>query len=201
MRRTPLALLVVAVVLSLGGCGAEEKKNDAPVAIEDSGTEQPSESATPGPTEEQQPFDTKGSEVLRGEVAATTPEQQAVVDAWFAYWDVRARSYGKAKVDPALGQVAAATAVSDVVGYVAHLQHDKLHTVGDTRFDVSKVQVDGNSALLSSCAVNKSIDVTADGTPAEQPVPFFTADGTLVQRGGQWRVVTAKVEVTQQDCR
>lgn len=199
MPRTPLVLLVVALVLSLGGCGTEEKK-DAPLELGDS-TDQPSQSAAPGPSEEQQPFDAKGSEILRGQVAATTPEQQAVVDAWFDYWEVRARSYGQAEVDPALGQFAAATAVSDVVGYVRHLQHDKLHTVGDTKFDVSKVQVDGNSALLSSCAVNKSIDVTADGTPAEQPVPFFTADGTLVQRAGQWRVVTAKVEVTPQDCR
>ena len=199
MRRTPLALLVVALVLSLGGCGTEEKK-DEPLDLGDS-ADQPSQAATPSATEEQQPFDAKGSEILRGQVAATSPEQQAVVDAWFDYWEVRARSYGQAEVDPALGQFAAATAVSDVVGYVRHLQHDKLHTVGDTKFDVSKVQVDGNSALLSSCAVNKSIDVTADGTPAEQPVPFFTADGTLVQRAGQWRVVTAKVEVTPQDCR
>ena len=187
MRRMPLLLLVIALVLSLGGCGAEEKKV-APLELGDS-TDQPSQSATPSPSEEQQPFDDKGSEVLRGKIEATTPEQQAVVDAWFAYWDVRARSYGRAEVDPALGRFAAATAVSDVVGYVRHLQHDKLHTVGDAKFDVSKVQVDGSSALLSSCAVNKSLDVTADGTPAEQPVPFFTADGALVQRAGHWRVV------------
>jgi len=199
MRRTPLVLLVVALVLGLGGCGKEEQ--GAPLELGGDSADQPSKSATPSATEEQQPFDDKGHEVLRGKVEATTPEQQEVVDAWFAYWDVRAKSYGEAKVDPALGQVAAVTAVSDVVQYVNHLRQKKLRTVGDTKFDVSKVRVDGRSAVLESCATNKSIDVTADGAPAEQPVPFFTADGTLVQRGGQWRVVEAAIEVTTRACR
>ena len=143
MRRTPLVLLVVALVLSLGGCGTEEKK-DAPLELGDS-TDQPSQSAAPSPSEEQQPFDAKGSEVLRGQVAATTPEQEAVVDAWFDYWEVRARSYGQAEVDPALGQFAAATAVSDVVGYVRHLQHDKLPHGG--RHDVRREQGPGGRQL------------------------------------------------------
>ena len=46
---------------------------------------------------------------------ADTPEEQAVADAWFAYWDARVASFFKAKVDPRLGTVAAGEAVADVV--------------------------------------------------------------------------------------
>ena len=53
-------------------------------------------------------------------VDADNPEEQAVTDAWFAYWDARVNSFFKARFDPRLGTVAAAGAVADVVRYVAY---------------------------------------------------------------------------------
>ena len=106
---------------------------------------------------------------------------------------MRASSFGQAKVDPKLGSVAAADAVADVVRYVAYLRAKKLRTVGDTKFGVSDLRVDGRTATLSSCGVNKSIDRRSDGSPAEQFQPYFTIAGTLSKDGGQWRVVETKV--------
>ena len=83
--------------------------------------------------------------------------------------------------------------MSDVVQYVAYLKGKKLHTVGDTRYDVGDIAVKGNGATLSSCAENKSIDRYSDGTPGEQPMPFFAVKGVLVRNGGAWRVVSAQV--------
>ena len=126
-------------------------------------------------------------------VGADSPEAAAVVDAWFAYWDVRANSFGQARTDPKLGSVAAADALEDVVRYVAYLRSKKLRTVGDTTLGVRDLKVDGKSATLASCGRNKSIDRRSDGSPAEQFTPFFTITGTLSQVGGVWRVVETHV--------
>ena len=40
--------------------------------------------------------------------------------------------------------------------------------------------------------MNKSIDRCADGSPAEQPVPFYNFVGALKQAGGEWRVVSGR---------
>ena len=48
---------------------------------------------------------------------------------------------------------------------MTYLQGKKLHTVGDTKFSVSDIVVKGSAATLKSCAVNKSIDRHADGSP------------------------------------
>ncbi len=197
MRRTPLATVTVALLLAATGCGGSEKKDEpiGPVGdAADSPSATPSARASAGASQETEPFDDKGSEIVRGTVrGATSPEAKAVVDAWFGYWDVRAKSFGSAKVDPKLGSVAAADAVADVVQYVAYLRKEKLRTVGDTRFGVSDLEVDGSTATLTSCGVNKSIDRRSDGSPAEQFTPFFTIAGTLKQAGGTWRVVETKV--------
>ena len=52
----------------------------------------------------------------------------------------------------------------------------------------------GSTATLTSCGVNKSIDRRADGSPAEQPVPYYNFVGVLKQAGGEWRVADAEVQ-------
>jgi hypothetical protein len=195
MRRTSLAALVVLLALAVGGCG--EDKKEAPIPLGDdakSSSSEPSPDSSSSPSAKQTPFDDKGNDAVRGKVDADTPEQQAIADAWFAYWDARASSFLKAKVDPRLGTVAAGKAVADVVQYVTYLKGKKLHTVGDTKFSVSDILVKGSTATLTSCGVNKSIDRRADGSPAEQPVAFYNFAGVLKQAGGEWRVVEAEVK-------
>ena len=195
MRRTSFSALIVLLVLAVGGCGEEKKSEPLGGVGDDSETSstEPSPDSSSSPSEEETPFDDKGNDAIRGQVDAETPEQQAIADAWFAYWDARASSFLKAKVDPTLGTVAAGKAVADVVQYVTYLKSKKLHTEGDTKFSVSDIVVKGPVATLKSCGVNKSIDRRADGSPAEQPVPFYNFVGVLKQAGGEWRVVEAEV--------
>ncbi len=193
MRRV-LSLLVLPLVLLLllVGCGEEEKAGKPLGQLGDDA--ESSAKPSPGSTEpsaDERPFDNRGHEIIRGQVEASTPEEQAVADAWFAYWDARADSVGNARVDPDLGKVAAGAAVADVVRYVTYLQGKNLHTVGDSKFSATDIEVDGNTATLTSCGVNKSIDQKGDGSPAEQLEPFYNFTGALTRVGGTWRVVSA----------
>jgi hypothetical protein len=196
VRRTSLPALVVLLVLAAGGCGEDKKEEPIPLGddAKKTSSSEPSPDASSTPSEKQTPFDDKGNDAVRGQVDAGTPEEQAIADAWFAYWEARAKSFLKAKVDPRLGTVAAGRAVADVVQYVTYLKGKKLRTVGDTKFSVSDIAVKGSVATLKSCGVNKSIDRRPDGRPAEQPVPFYNFAGTLKKAGGEWRVVEAEVK-------
>jgi hypothetical protein len=199
MRRTWVSALIVLFVLAVGGCGEDEKE---PIPLGDdakTSSSEPSPDASSSPSADESspdetPFDDKGNEAIRGKVEADTPVEQAIADTWFAYWEARANSFHKVKVDPSLGSVAAGQAVADVVRYVAYLEGEKLRTVGDTRFSVEDIVVKGSTATLTSCGVNKSIDRRADGSPAEQPVPFYNFVGALKQAGGVWRVTVAEVK-------
>jgi hypothetical protein len=194
LRRTSISALVVLLVLAVGGCGEEKKKAPIPLGDDaESSSSEPSPDSSSSPSLKETPFDDEGNDAVRGRVEADTPEKQVIADAWFAYWDARASSFLKAKVDPRLGTVAAGKAVADVVQYVTYLKSKKLHTVGDTKFAVSDIVVKGPTATLTSCGVNKSIDRRADGSPAEQPVPFYNFVGVLKQAGGEWRVVEVEV--------
>ena len=51
------------------------------------------------------------------------------------------------------------------------------------------MDLQGNSAQLQSCMVNKSVDREQDGSPAEEVTPFYQLQGTLTKVGGTWRVV------------
>jgi hypothetical protein len=200
MRRTPLPALFVLLALVAGGCGTDEKKDPPFKPGGDATTSTPTPRGSASASPEPQAFDDEGDDAVRGEVEADGPEDEAVADAWFAYWDVRTDSYFKARVDPRLGTVAAGDAVAEVVRYVTYLQGKKLHTVGDTKFGVTDIEVSKDTATLKSCGVNKSVDRTADGTPAEALTPFYNFDGGLTRVGGRWRVVRAEV-VGNNGCR
>jgi hypothetical protein len=210
MRRTPLpalvGTLVLVLALALSACGGAEKKVD--VAVGDGGADDSTPTAAPStgskagtpaatPTAAATFFDNEGHEVLRGDVEAGNAAEQAVADTWFAYWTARLNSYGEVAVDPSLGSVAAVEALSDVVGYVNLLRSKKLHTVGDSKFGVTNIEVQGTGATLDSCMVNKSVDQREDGSNAEVLTPFYVLKGTLSQVGGKWRVV--KVESVGKD--
>ena len=194
MRRMPLLVLAIALVLALAGCGEDKPSKKLGTLGDDAETSAtPDSGATATPDAGTTRFDDQGHEAIRGNIDATTDDEKAVADAWMSYWQSRADSYAAAKVDTDLGRYATGTAVTDVVKYVAMLKSRKLTTVGDTKYDVSDIAIKGDDATLSSCATNKSIDQYADGTPAEQPVPAFAVKGVLAQQGGAWRVVSATV--------
>ena len=194
MRPMPLLVLAIALVLALAACGEDSSsKKVQPLGDDTESSASPDPGATGSPSPAATPFDDQGNDALRGKIEASTAEENAVVDAWMSYWASRAKSYGQVKVDPDLGRYAAVSAVSDVVQYVAYLKNKKLHTVGDARYDIRDIAIKGKAATLFSCAENKSLDRYADGTPGEQPMPFFSVKGELVKNGGAWRVVSVPV--------
>lgn len=199
MRRLPFAVLATVLVLLLAGCGGKDEGKPLGPVSDETPSASPTK-GTSGAAEDAKAFDDRGHDVLRGTVQAPTPEAQAVAEAWFAYWEVRVRSFGEARADPALGTVAGGSAQTDVVGYVAYLKNKNLHTVGDSKFSVRDVKVRGAEATLNSCVANRSVDVDAQGTPAEQLTPFYTVAGTLEQAGGAWRVVGVRI-VNTNGCR
>ncbi len=193
MRRMPLLVLAIALVLALAGCGEDKPSKKLGTLGDDTETSATPDPSTATPDAGTTRFDDQGHEAIRGHIDATTEDEKAVADAWMSYWQSRADSYAGAKVDTDLGRYATGTAVTDVVKYVAMLRSRKLTTVGDSKYDVSDIAIKGDNATLSSCATNKSLDQYADGTPAEQPVPAFAVKGVLAQEGGAWRVVSATV--------
>lgn len=195
MRRTPLPALLAVLVLALAGCGGEEEKSEPLGSLGGDESSAPAGPSADPDTESEDatPFDDKGHDVIRGTVDAATPDEEGIADAWFGYWDVRVSSFGDVEVDPKIGTVAAGEAQADVVRYVSYLRGKKLHTEGDTKFSVSNVEVRGTDATLTSCGVNKSVDVDEAGSPAEQFTPFYNVEGTLKKAGGAWRVVDVEI--------
>lgn len=195
MRRTSLPALLAMLVLVLAGCGGGEKKAEPLGPLGGDESSAPSQPSADPDTQSEDAtlFDDKGHDVIRGTVEAATPEEEVIAEAWFGYWDVRVSSFGVVEVDPKIGTVAAGEAQADVVRYVSYLRGKKLHTEGDTEFGVSGIDVRGADATLSSCGVNKSVDVDAAGSPAEQFTPFYNIEGTLRKAGGMWRVVDVEI--------
>lgn len=190
-NRTGAVVLLAACVLSACG-GATEPDGPAPTIGGDPASSTPSETPTPteAPTAAGDPTeaDSTGNDVYARDIVAETPDQQAVADAWVAYWAVRSASYGAAEVSPDLGTVATGSAATEVIDYVAMLASKKWRTEGDLIIDVSSVEVDGDSAQLVSCMENGTVDRDAAGEPVEPLVPYYDTTATLVRSDDAWRV-------------
>lgn len=198
MTRASAAALLLCAALGLSGCSAGDEATSPP---DIGSSERPTasvttpfdpssapESPTPGASSTGA-FDDKGHDVLPGKVATRNAEQNAVSEAWLAYWRVRLASYDSVSVDPvALGQVATGSAASEVTGYVETLRRRGHHTVGDMTIGVSRVRVHRDRARLRSCIENRGTDRTEAGKPVEVLTPFYLFAGTLERASGGWRV-------------
>gem|GEM_PF-5722484 len=178
-----------ALLLALSGCGDDEspEPNLDPTPTEETSPTDATSSPTSKPSE---PFDAEGSETHAGRLATDGPDERAVAEAWVAYWEVRGTAYHEAEVDAdALGEVARGEAVEEVVNYVAQLQNDGEHLVGDTRVGVSEVEIQGSSAAVQGCLQGKRR--VAGEAPG--PLQYATVVGTLTKAGGTWLVDTKTV--------
>lgn len=127
--------------------------------------------------------------VVVADVAADDAQEQAVADVAIAYWEAIFAMYAEAKVDrAAFARVAQGRAFDMPVGYVGELQRDGLRQRGGAVMTVLDVTMGRSSAEVRSCFVNQALNFTADGRPAEQPLPFFVVRNVLVPQGGGWRV-------------
>lgn len=190
MTRTLAAALTLAAGLSvLAACSEGEAAPPPTIGDDTSAAENPSPEPSATPSEAAE-FDDVGSDVLPGAIKVQGADQQAVVDAWLAYWTVRTDTFLDAQLDPAaLGEVAQGDAADQVISYAAYLQQKGRTSEGDIRLSVSRVRIKGDRATLRSCGENQSTERRADGKPAEQLRPYYELRGALVrQETGQWLV-------------
>ncbi len=187
-----LATLALAASLALAGCSQDEAVEPPTIGSDEPSDSTPSTEPSPSPSEPSEPeeaFDGEGHLAMRGDIRATGGQEQAVVDAWIAYWQVRMDAFAVPEVDPAaLGEVAQGDAASQVVGYVSYLEENKLRTEGDLRFDISRVSVKGPRAVVQACVTNQSVDVRRNGSPAEPLTPFYEFQGRLSRVSDTWIV-------------
>ena len=201
MKKPLVPTVVLACALSvLAGCSSDA---DTPAREIELGTPQSAE-PSPSPTESVDPAgeaDDEGHEIYPGRVAVKDDEQQAVADAWIAYWQTRFDAFAGPELDPAaLGEVATGKAAEQVISYVSYLQDEKLYTRGDAVVAVGAVRIKGRQATVRSCARNYSVDVRqSDDRPAEALNPFYTFRGVLQRASDAW-VVADVVRLSTAPC-
>ena len=189
MRLAPLriAALTAVVGLSLTSCGGD----DGPDVTISSGRPTPSSTAST-------PADDSADDIitLGSSPGSLEADQQEVLDAYVAYWQVRAAAYRAARIDPdALGRVASGQAASSVAVYVSGQQAEKRHTEGKTTLRVSDVAVDGDSATVSDCLDDRSADVSDDsGKPVERPGGDTGITASMQRVSGSWFAVDVRAD-------
>lgn len=194
-----LAAALAACLCTLAGCSRGEASPPPVIGDDTSASAQPSavepESGPPA-----EAFDDQGHLAMTGDIRVSGEQQRAVVDAWLAYWQVRLDAFAAPELDPtALGEVAQGDAVSQVVSYVDYLQRNDLRTEGDLRFDIGGVRVRGGQARLQTCVTNQSVDIRANGRPAEPLTPFYEFEGHLTRVSEGW-AVTRVIDIGSGPC-
>ena len=201
MKWTPVVTLVLAASLAvLSGCSEEEPAPSPTIGDDATGSPDPTPSPSPSAAPEEA-FDEQGHEALLGRTKVAGPEQEAIADAWRAYWQVRLDAYAGPSLDPtALGEVAQGEAAEQVISYVGYLERENLRTEGDVRLSVARVRVRGDQATIESCGENRSVDVRPNGRPAEIMQPFYLVRGTFQRVETDRWVVTNVVRLNTNPC-
>ena len=136
------------------------------------------------------------NDIVAGRTAGSTAAEKQVTAAWLEYWQVRAAAFFAARVDSAaLRRVSRGQAAEQVVSTVALLERRKERTAGGSTLETTEVEVEGSSASVDGCLVDRSVGVNAaSGQPIELPAGPVRARGTLERSGPTWRVVSVTVE-------
>lgn len=209
-RRLVVAAVSAVLLVSVASCGGKEDAGGLgtldPTASQSSGT-------TPGPTGSTP----SGSATTPGGSASTLPDtiavhrrkivtkttaEKAVADAFVKYITVRLTAYNKVTVDlNELAKTATGKAMNDVRTDVAGLKSRKQHSVGEVWIDISPVVVTGQTAQLTSCMDNTTVDVDAKGKPSSAPQPFYNITSTLQLAGGKSWIVSEITFAGQKACK
>ena len=122
--------------------------------------------------------------------ATLSPDQQAVVAAYDAYWVFRAQSLGTNTVDLSMaGTVATAQGIGQITAYVSQQKAKGLHAAGVVTTNVLGVSIAAEVATLDDCALNDSYDVKTDtGAPASKPTGLKPVKVSLTKGGSGWLV-------------
>jgi hypothetical protein len=196
-RRLPAAAAALLLLVSIAACGKDKPSGLptlAPGGSDSSGTPTattgtPSGPVTIDPSATTLP-DTIG--IHRRKIATKNPTEAAVAEAFVRYITVRLTAYNKVEVDQdALAKSSTGTALNEVKADVAGLRSRKQHSVGEVWVDIAKVAVVGNTATVTSCMDNTTVDVDSTGKPSGVPKPFYNIKSTVQFVGGKvWLVST-----------
>ncbi len=213
MPRRLMACAVSAVLLvTVASCGGKDDDGGGLPTLDPNASQSPG-ATTPGPAG----TTPSGSATTPGGSASTLPEtiavhsrkivtktpvEKAVADAFVQYITVRLTAYNKVKVDlNALAKTSVGKAMSEVRTDVSKLKNRGHHTVGEVWIDISPVVISGQTATVTSCMANTTVDVDAKGKPTGVPQPFYNITSTLQQAGGKVWVVSAITFGGQKPCK
>ena len=161
-RRSTVPAALAVSLIALTGCNNGTTTAE-PAATSSSSSplvsSSPTRSGSAGPTETPTALASVGSaefpndrlaaasmhKAVLGENAAGPAEEQAVVDAWMAYWQAAADTFYLEKETPAFRQVARGQARTSIVDYMESQKSKGLRVVGWARDTVTSVEVDGDT--------------------------------------------------------
>ena len=132
--------------------------------------------------------------------AASTPEEQAVVDAWMSYWQGTADTYYLQRPTELFESVARGEARSKVVDYMQEKKAKKQRVMGYSIENVLSVRVDGSTATLRDCTKSFTFTVDNESEPISRVTPYYDTTGMLEKSGGTWTVVDYRDRALQRSC-
>ncbi|GGD24099.1 hypothetical protein GCM10007231_24030 [Nocardioides daphniae] len=182
-----MGVALAATTFVLVGCA-----DDAPRAeVELDTTPSPSATPTQAATSDE-PVD---GELRRGSAAAaSTPQEQAVAEAWFSFYTEMVRMYAGPDLDRGRwSEVATDQAFDSPLRYAEEQAAQGHRHTGGLVVAPTKVDVKGDEALVTGCVRTTLTEVDSAGKPVETVEPWRTSSDVLVYRGGQWRVSSFKI--------
>lgn len=132
--------------------------------------------------------------------AASTDEEQAVVDAWMSYWQGTADTYYLQRPTELFESVARGRARTKVVDYMRENKAKQQRVMGYSVENVLSVRVSGTTATLRDCTKSFTFTVDNESEPLSQVVPYYDTTGMLRKSGGTWTVVDYKDRQMQRSC-
>lgn len=217
MRRATVPVVLTVAALALAACGGGSSggsglptvgaspTGSAPATTTAPTSSAPAASATPAtdpspwtalPTIPNGPNKGLNNGSVLASSVARTPQDQAAVAAYVAYWKFVAKAGYETKVDKAaLAKVAALSAATNIERYAKALRTKGNRTIGWTAIHVTKIENGAGGQLLQACLDNASFDVRASsGKPVEKPVPAFDATGGVQTVKGRLVVTFSSTE-------
>lgn len=174
----------LAVLLLLTGCGSESEVEDLNIGGAKTPSATPTEKTSDLPLPAGVPSpkappskSEKVSEKRAGAYALQLPEkaeQAKVAEAVVAYLDARMRAYNTGMFHTGeFAQLSSGEALTGVQSRVLELREDETHVVGHMWLQFHQVQLKGQAATVTGCALNSTVDVSKAGVALESPSPAY----------------------------
>jgi hypothetical protein len=135
-----------------------------------------------------------------GRNAAGSPEEQAVVEAWMAFWQGTADTYYFYRPTAQFDRVARGSARSQVIDYMTAVRAKKERVVGWARDNVTSVEVTGSRATVRDCTKNFTFRVDNEAEPISRPDAWYDVTGTLRRTADGWTVVAQTSKPQDASC-